>query len=242
MSWWTFSKRRLMEESEYRISTAITDGSASQRLAAERVVNDPQTYRIWEAQHGRLMSRVASASSSKGQLFTLRSIAMSLIHRKAVFECLRHEHLFGDDRHALFGYLYGPVDYANAVVTEHGHFIRASSSYYCVTELGRHLLRDATFHERLGDYEKAYDEYFSSYIHSVLPVAQSKHPFDASYLPLLKQAVDRQRHRILSLPRKPELSPDGFELQDAQGDTITLPTIGVVARAQDRPRTWFRTP
>lgn len=241
MSWWTFSKRRLMAESEFWISEAVTDGSESQRLAAERIVDDPQTYRIWEAQHARLMQRVANATSSKGQLFTMRSIAMSLIHRKAVFERIRHERVFGADRHAVFEFLYGPIDYANAVVTEHGHFIRASCSYYCATELGSHLLRDATFRTRLGEYEHAYDEYFSSYLHSVLPAASKRYAYDASYLPLLKQAVDRQRQRILSLPRKPELTPDGFELQDAQGDSIRLPALGTVTRLPGTLRSWSRT-
>lgn len=229
MSWWTFSTRRLMEESEWSISQIAAMGSETQRVTVARIVNDPRSYRIWEARHELLMKQVSRERSYQHQLSALRGVTMNLVHRKALFHYMRNSRIVGDQRIALMKYLHGPVDYANAIIREHSQFARASVSHSCTIWLGSRLMKDAVFDHWMLDYEKAYNDYIHAFASAALDISDKNVPvhdyYDAPFVQLLKEAAAEKRKQILALPRLPHSSRAGKPLRTATGDTQVISTV-----------------
>src|SRR2546421_8416330 len=119
---------RLMEESEARVEMAACFDSPADTLVADRILRNPDGYRRWEAEHDRLMRAVSGHERLARQVVALRSTAFSLVHRKAIFEYLRDRQITGVRRHRVFALFYGIRDYTNAVLAEHGNYVRCSSS------------------------------------------------------------------------------------------------------------------
>lgn len=222
-----YNHARLMEESESRVEmTAYLNTPAD--TAASRVLESRETYRRWEAEHGRLMRSVSDRRHLDEQVTALRNTLFGLVHRRALFEYIRMRQVSGPKRHRLLALFYGCRDYTNAVLAEHNTYIRSSSSYVCTQHLGENLMHDAAFEEPLQLYEQWYAEYFNAYCDCELAETEEERhvcaPLDA-LKPLLKHRLAEAREAILAMPQELEKDWREVEIRKANGDTQRLRTL-----------------
>jgi hypothetical protein len=195
-----------MQESEACIEGLAREGSTPQALIAQRMIEEPHLYRHWEAEHDRLMRGVAE-NRAQDQLAALRSTCFGLIHRKAMFEYLRVQKITGRDRHAVFELIYGDQDYAKAVLTEHGNYVRSLASLSCSYHLGLALLADGAFGGPMTRYEARYADYFRTFCNSALASNRYNNADTLStLLPYLKRQLGILRRAIVAMPRESEIS------------------------------------
>ena len=219
---------RLMEESEARVEMAACFDSPVDTLVADCILRNPDAYRRWEAEHDRLMRAVSEQARRALQVVALRSAAFGLVHRKAIFEYLRDRQLTRTKRHRLFSLFYGIRDYANAVIAEHGNYVRCSSSYLCTYYLAERLMQDAAFDEPLRLYEQRYSEYFRTFCDVALAETEEERlasaPMDA-LKPLLKYQLAEARQAILEMPQMPAEDWREAQIRKPTGDTQKLRVI-----------------
>ena len=199
-------------------------------LVASCILQHPQAYRRWEAEHDRLMRVVSAEARLPRQMHVLRSTAFSLVHRKALFDYLRERPLTSAKRQRLFALFYGYRDYTNAVLTEHGNYVRCSSSYLCTQHLAEHLMRDPAFDEPLHMYEEWYGEYFRTFCDVELAATEEeKHAAAAmdALKPLLKYQLGEARRAIFAMPQTPGDDWHEAKIRRASGDTQKLRVIFV---------------
>ena len=217
-----YNHSRLMQESEARVEMAARCDSPADMLVASRILENPVAYRRWEAEHDRLMRAVSEQARLARQVVMLRSAAFTLVHRKAIFEYLRDREITGARRHRLFALFYGIRDYTNAVLAEHGNYVRCSSSYLCAHHLAEHLMQDAAFDDPLRMYEQWYSEYFRAFCDVALAETEEEKqaiaPMDA-LRPLLKHQLAQARQAILEMPRVPAQAWGHAQLLKPTGDT-----------------------
>jgi hypothetical protein len=200
-----YKHARLMEESEWRVEVAAGSHSPDD-LLLRRVLESPGAYRRWASEHGWLLRGIASHTRVDKQVVALRSAAMNLVHRKALFEYLRERQLAGRKRRRLFQIFYGNRDYSNAVLAEHGNYLRVSSSYVCAQYLAEHLMHDAAVEEPMQLYEERFGEFFRAFCDAELAETAEERlaiePLDA-LRPLLKLQLAEARQAILRMPLAP---------------------------------------
>ncbi len=220
-----------MDESEARVEMAGCFESEADRLVASRILEHPDAYRRWEAEHAQLLRAVSAQAQLSRQVVVLRSAACALVHRKALFEYLRDCQVTGARRHRLFGLFYGFRDYTNAVLAEHGKYVRCSSSYLCMNYLGEHLMRDGALDEPLQIYEREYADYFRTFCDVELAqTEEEKHkvaPMQALQ-PLLKYQLAEARRAILQMPHVPSEEWREASIRKPTGDTQRLRS-GIIA-------------
>src|ERR1700753_215127 len=149
-----------MEESELCIAESAKYGSPAQVLVASRLLAHPEAYRRWEAEHAQLMRRVSEHCYLNRQVVALRSTALSLMHRKAVFEYLQERQLTRQQRHRLMAMFHTLKEYSASLIAEHGNYVRGASSYYCSHHLARRFMKDEAFAEPLWLYQERYTDFF----------------------------------------------------------------------------------
>ncbi len=219
-----YKHARLMDESEWRVEVAASSYLPEEMLAS-RVLENPLTYRRWAAEHHRLLQPVAALSRVENQVVSLRSTALSLVHRKALFEYLRQRSLTGRKRRRLFELFYGYRDYSNAVLAEHNNYVRCSSSYLCTQYLAEHLMHDEALLEPLLLYEQRFAEYFRAFCDGELAETEEERrlaePLDV-LRPLLKYQLTEARQAILKMPLAPERQWREVEIRKATGQTQRL--------------------
>jgi len=216
-----------MEESESRVQmsaylhTPVDD-------VARRMLDSPETYRRWELEHDHLMHTVSDRGRLAEQITALRTAAFALVHRRAVFEFLRKGQVTGGKRRRVLALFYGCRDYSDAVLREHGNYVRCSSSYVCTHHLGEHLMQDAAFCEPLQLYEEWYAEYFRAYCGSELAETEEQRQeavaLDA-LKPLLKHRLVEARQAILAMPKSPNREWREVEIRKPNGDTQRMRAI-----------------
>jgi hypothetical protein len=222
-----------MEESEARVEMSVVYDSPADALVASRILGHPQAYRRWEAEHDRLMRAVSEQARLARQVVALRSTAFGLVHRRAIFEYLRDRRLNGARRQRLFALFYGIRDYTNAVLAEHGHYVRCSSSYLCTYHLAEHLMQDAAFDEPLRMYEQWYSEYFRAFCDVALAETEEEKQAIAAMealKPLLKYQLAEARQAILAMPQMPAEDWREAQIRKPTGDTQRLRTLFASAR------------
>lgn len=219
-----YKHARLMDESEWRVEVAA-NSRLPEDILASRVLESPLVYRRWTAEHDRLLRRVAAQSRVESQVVSLRSTALSLVHRKALFEYLRERGLTGQKRRRLFELFYGCRDYTNAVLAEHNNYVRCSSSYLCTQYLAEHLMHDEAIVEPLQLYETRFAEYFRAFCNGELAETEEERilaePLDA-LRPLLKYQLSEARHAILKMPLAPARQWREVEIRKPTGQTQRL--------------------
>jgi len=218
---------QLMEESESRVQMSVYLHTPADAVA-RRMLDCRQTYRRWEAEHDRLMHTVSDRGRLAEQICALRSAVFGLVHRRAVFEYLRKGQVSGPRRRRVMALFYGCRDYTNALLHEHGNYVRCSSSYLCTQHLGEHLMQDAAFNEPLQLYEQWYAEYFRAYCDTELAETDEERealvPLDA-LKPLLKYRLTEARQAILAMPQSPDGEWREVEIRKPNGDTQVLRAI-----------------
>ncbi len=225
-----YKHAQLMEESEARVERAAIYDSPTDLLVASRILQHPQAYRRWEAEHDRLMRAVSAQARLARQMQMLRSTAFTLVHRKALFDYLRERRMTGAKRRRLFEWFYGYRDYTNAVLAEHGNYVRCSSSYLCTQHLAEHLMHDPAFNEPLQIYEDWYAEYFRAFCDVALAETDEEKQATAAMealKPLLKYQLAEARRAILAMPQEPIEDWREAKIRKANGDTQKLRAIFV---------------
>jgi hypothetical protein len=223
------SQARLMEESELCVAEAAKFGTPAQMLVATRLMSHPDSYRRWEAEHSQLMRRVSSHTYLNRQVVALRSTAMGLLHRKAVFEYLQERQLTGLQRHRLMAMFHSLRDYTASLIAEHGNYLRGASSYWCSHHLARRLMKDGVFAEPLLLYQERYSDYFRVFCDVELAETDAeKQAVEPMRLlqPLLKAQLAEARHEILTMAYRPEKVWHEVEIRRPTGDTVRLRTLG----------------
>jgi hypothetical protein len=219
-----YKHARLMDESEWRVEIAASS-HLPEELLASRVLENPLTYRRWTAEHHRMLQPVAAHARVENQVVSLRSTALSLVHRKALIEYLRERSLTGRKRRRLFELFYGYRDYTNAVLAEHNNYLRCSSSYLCAQYLGEHLMHDEAMLEPLQLYEQRFSEYFRAFCDGELAETEEERslaePLDV-LRPLLKYQLTEARQAILKMPLAPERQWREVEIRKPTGQTQRL--------------------
>jgi hypothetical protein len=213
-----------MEESEWRVEVAAGSDSPED-LLVRRVLESPAAYRRWACEHGWLLRAVSAKPRVEAQVVALRSAAMNLVHRRALFEYLRERQLCGRKRRRLFRLFYGNRDYSNAVLAEHGNYVRCSSSYVCTQYLAEHLMHDAAVAEPMQLYEERFGEFFRAFCDGELAETETERlaaaPVDA-LRPLLKFQLAEARQAILRMPLAPTREWREVAIRRPTGETQRL--------------------
>jgi len=220
---------RLMEESELCIADSARSGTPAQMLVASRLLDHPEAYRRWEAEHSQLMRRVSEHRFLNRQVVALRSTALTLLHRKSVFEYLQERQLTRQQRHKLMSMFHSLRDYAASLIAEHGNYLRGASSYWCSHHLARRLMKDSAFAEPLLLYQERYTDYFR--IHCDVELAETDTEKQAvepmrMLQPLLKKQLAEARQEILNMAYRPAKVWREVEIRRPTGDTERLRALG----------------
>ena len=217
-----------MEESEARVEMSAGYDTPADMLVSSRILDHPEAYRRWESEHNRLMRSVSEQGRIENQVVALRTTVFGLVHRKALFDYLRERHVSGARRRRLFLVFYGLRDYSNAVLAEHGNYVRCSSSYLCAQHLAEHLMHDGAFEEPLQIYEQWYGEYFRAFCDVALAQTEDEKraiaPMEA-LKPLLKYQLAEARKAILAMPQVPAEKWREATIRKPNGDTQRLKAI-----------------
>jgi len=222
------SQARLMEESELCVAEAARSGSPAQMLVASRLMSHPESYRRWESEHAHLMRRISSQVFLHQQVVALRSTALNLLHRKAVFEYLQERRLSRTQRHRLMSLFHSLRDYSASLIAEHGNYLRGASSYWCSHHLARRLMKDGVFAEPLLLYQERYSDYFRVFCDVELAETDAEREAVEPMRmlqPMLKLQLAEARQEILRMPYRPEKVWREVEIRRPTGDTEQLPAL-----------------
>jgi hypothetical protein len=226
---------RMLECSEERISGVARHGRGYPQQIARRVLESTHLYRHWEHSHIQVLRPVAGEQRPQDQLLALKRGALAMIHRKAPFEYLRDHHVCGAARHHYFDVLFGPHDFARAVVQEHQHYLVAGCSYLCIDALCASSTVDL-----IADYERAYTSYWQAHTAQLLDTPR---PAERSRLAALMQCLDDDlrgaRGRLLGAPPTRADQMTLAELRQPTGDTVRLGRVYFLPNAalEFTPRT-----
>ena len=141
-------------------------------------------YELWRYRHERLMRPVAQAEGRFEQPKALRAVGVRLIHRTALVDYLRAEHVTGGARDLLLTRFRNQENPRRALLNEHRDYVLAVSSEACVDWLlGR--LADPFGPRLLDEYRTAYGDSFARYCEEVLEQAPEALEWE---VPLASQA------------------------------------------------------
>ncbi len=214
-----------MRESTNRVESALRGDNEREQLLAHRILENPRIWQSWESEHSMLMRHVAEPKLLRGQVAALKHTSLRLVHGKALFEYLRQRGLRGAERHQILQHFHPTSGHAQALVAEHGLYLRKACSFMCASHLGTGLVEDPAFLDPLQQYENLYTEYFNLYCDTLFE-SDEESSSQGSLLPLLKHQLNEWRWLILNpvqgLPRLKRES----ELRRPSGDTQRLPQLG----------------
>jgi hypothetical protein len=221
-----------MEESESRVEMTANSLAPADILVAQRILIRPAEFTRWAAHHDQLMRPVSSHGQLPQQMVALRAAALSLVHRKALFEYLHQRQVTGAKRRRLLGVFYGCADYTNALLAEHSNYVRSSSSYLCTQHLAEHLMHDAALDEPLALYEEWFAEYFQAFCD--VEIAETEEEKQAclaqeSLKPLLKYRVTEARKAILAMPQT-QREWGEVRIRQPTGDTQRLRALALIRK------------
>ena len=223
------TQSRLMDESELCIAATARSGPPAQMLVASRLLAHPDIYRLWESEHSRLMRNISRHTYLHEQVIALRSTALNLMHRKAVFEYLQDRQLSRSQRHRLMAIFHSLKDYSASLLAEHGNYLRGASSYWCSHHLARRFMKDSAFAEPLLLYQERYTDYFRVFCDVELAETDGeKHAVESMRMlqPLLKLQLADARREILAMPYRPQKVWHEVEIRKPTGDTVKLRALG----------------
>jgi hypothetical protein len=216
------SHAQLMRESTDRVEIALHGHEPHEQTVAGRILDDVGAWQRWESEHSGLMRRVADSGRLRDQLAALKQTAFQLIHRKALFEYLRDKAVRGTARMRIITHFHPARGYSQAVVAEHGIYLRSSCSHFCASYIGGDVAQDLEFLEPMRRYEELYAEYFAAYCSVYFPAEGLERSPQAALLPLLKQQLDETRRAFLDPRReRPRFSRE-LELRRRTGETQPL--------------------
>jgi hypothetical protein len=227
----TISHARLMRVSTDRVQAALSSSDNNEQLVARRILENPSVWSQWEKEHSGLMRQLANCGVRRAQVAALKHANFRLLHGKALFHYLRRNGVRGSERARVLEYFRPGRNYDNAVVAEHGVYLRKACSYLCTSHVGTDVVEDPMFLDPMQRYEELYTEYFGLYCGVLLGtpggVAQG------ALLPLLKMQLNEYRWAILDPRRAQPWLRREAEIRVPTGDTQRLPTLGAHPKARE---------
>jgi hypothetical protein len=140
-----------MTASEHALQDATESPAPRESRIASTILGDSQKYREWELRHANLLLPVAEQRAKKRQIVALRNAEVQLIHRRALFSYLQTRDLRHDQRERLFRIFHNTLDYDQAILTEHRHYMLAVSSHIS-TDYIIDVMRDESSDRLLQQY------------------------------------------------------------------------------------------
>lgn len=218
------SQARLMRESEERVLDAAVSAEPRERLVAIRVLEDAGLRRSWTAEHRRILCDVASERRSANQIAVLKIKSFALVHRKALFEYLREREFRGEKLRRALALFHSSRCQTDALIVEHGQYLRSACSYLCATHLGTTVVCDGAFQDPFAHYEQLFKDYFRAFCDAALAGPNDEVVATQTVLiPLFKYHVAEQRRAIMLMPRLEPTQDRDAMLRQPTGDTVTLP-------------------
>jgi hypothetical protein len=215
-----------MRASTDRVQSALQSQNTSEKLLARRLMQSPAAFRAWESEHAVMMREVAHSGIRRTQTAVLKKATFRLIHRKALFEYLRDEHIRGSWRQRAIAHFHPAQDYAQSVVAEHGVYLRKACSFLCASHVGSQVVRDPGFFDPMDRYQELYAEYFQIFCSAQFSGDWIGLELQTSLLPMLKHQLEECRLAIMNPRPAAEWIKREGELRKATGDTVRLPRLG----------------
>jgi hypothetical protein len=219
----TISHARLMRVSTDRVQTALKSSDSNEQLVARRILENPSVWSNWEIEHSGLMRQLANCTVRRAQVAALKHANFRLLHGKALFHHLRRHEVRGSERARVLEYFRPSRNYENAVIAEHGVYLRKACSYLCTSHVGTDVVEDPMFLDPMLRYEELYAEYFSLYCGVLLGTPSGV--AEAALLPLLKMQLNEYRWAILDPRRAQPWLRREAEIRVPTGDTQRLPAL-----------------
>ncbi len=188
-----------MGESEYALQAASDSSSPRLSRIVNTILQDNQSYRMWESRHADLLLPVAEYSDRKRQLLALRDAEIRLVHRRALFRYLKANAVCGEQRRRLFRMLHSTLDYHNAVLTEHRQYMMAVSSRVSADHL-IDVMNDPDSKLLPRNYEKVYTRYFEMQCY-VMGMG------DSNCIAVVRSAMADTRDQLRRLRRHVQVEP-----------------------------------
>ena len=188
--------RQLMTASEHALQDATESPVPRQSRIASTILGDSQKYREWELRHANLLLPVAEQRARKRQVVALRNAEIELVHRRALFTYLQTHELRDDQRQRLFRMFHSTLDYNQAVLNEHRHYMLAVSSQIS-TDYIIDVMRDVSSDRLLQQYEKTFARYFEMKCY----VASAK---DSHCIQLISSSLRDVKGQLLRIRRRIE--------------------------------------
>ncbi|MDH3337019.1 MAG: hypothetical protein OER22_04235 [Gammaproteobacteria bacterium] len=149
-----------MNASEFALQDAAESPLPRESRIATTVIQDSHKYRQWESRHADLLLPVAQHSYKKRQIVALRNAKVQLVHRRAFFKYLQAHEIRGEQRRRLFRLFHSTLDFQDAVLAEHRHYMLAVSSRISTDHI-IDVMDDANSTRLLKEYESAFSRYFA---------------------------------------------------------------------------------
>jgi hypothetical protein len=220
------SHSRLMRESTERVQAALKSSDHGEQLIARRILENPAAWSNWESEHSLLMRQLANCSVRRAQVAALKHATFRLLHGKALFQYLRRSEVRGQDRIRVMAHFRPGRFYEDAIVAEHGVYLRKACSYLCVNHVGSEVVEDPAFLDPIPHYEELYTEYFNVYCSSLIELPDDDDISQVALLPLLKKQLNEYRWAILDPRRAQPFLRREAEIRMRTGDTQRMPTLG----------------
>jgi hypothetical protein len=227
----TISHARLMRVSTDRVQAALSSSDNNEQLVARRILENPSVWSQWEKEHSGLMRQLANCGVRRAQVAALKHANFRLLHGKALFHFLRRNGVRGSERARVLEYFRPGRNYDNAVVAEHGVYLRKACSFLCTSHVGTDVVEDPMFLDPMQRYEELYTEYFGLYCGVLLGTPGGL--AQGALLPLLKMQLNEYRWAILDPRRAQPWLRREAEIRVATGDTQRLPTLGAHPKARE---------
>jgi hypothetical protein len=177
------------------------------------------------------MGAVAHARVRERQILALRAFALEQIHRAALVRYLRDYRVVGVERTQTLREFHGILDPRDATLTAHREYLLAASSQVSATEL-LELVNDHSGTELLGDYERAYGQFFSMFCEGSRAKQNRESYLLDGLLPEVRGVATRLRRRLLEgATPKARLFSAGLRAHDsAHALTIESATLLTLPR------------
>jgi hypothetical protein len=194
------TQARLMLESERTVEgRAFSDEPVQSRICSQLLADDGR-YSLWHARHEGHMSVVARARRRERQILSLRVVSIEQIHRTALVRHLRDHCVTGIAREQTLREFYGVTDPREAAITEHRHYLLASSTQFCAADILT-MIGDHVGVELLRHYELAYTQYFSMFCERARARQMGTPYLLAMLMPEVRDAAERMRARLMDSKR-----------------------------------------
>lgn len=190
------TRGRLIVESERAIEDCAREGEpVPQRVCAQLLAQPPRYWRWHNGLESR-MGAVADARVRARQVLALRAFALEQIHRAALVRYLRDYHVVGHARERTLRDFHGVIDPRDATLAEHRDYLLATTNHVCAAGL-LELADDAYGVELLGEYERAYGQFFRMFC-EYSRAEHGREPYlMESLLPEVRAVAARVRRQIL---------------------------------------------